>query len=93
MLETLNGAVLANAEQQARLQNSHMRLLSSKQLVPRIGRYRGMHGAECTARVSSQTRCNGLYQANPVTEGWLPVNPSHSSRQNAACTPRHVWQA
>lgn len=80
MLETLNGAVLANAEQQARLQNSHMRLLSNKQLVPRIGRYRGMHGADCAARVSSQIWCTGLHQANAqgLWKGWPPVIPSDS---------------
>ncbi|KAK9846507.1 hypothetical protein WJX81_005627 [Elliptochloris bilobata] len=42
VLESLGHAVLANAEQQARLQRSHSRR-GGQQLLPRMGRYPGMH--------------------------------------------------
>ena len=44
VLNSLSDAVLANAEQQARLQSRHWRR-GSQALAPRLGRYPGMHGA------------------------------------------------
>lgn len=44
VLNSLSDAVLANAEQQARLQSGHRRR-GSQALAPRLGRYPGMRGA------------------------------------------------
>ena len=50
VLASLDAAVLANADHQARLHGSAARPRGGPQALPRVGRYRGMHGAPRAAR-------------------------------------------
>jgi len=50
VLASLDSAVLANADHQARLHGSAARPRGGAQALPRVGRYRGMHGALRAAR-------------------------------------------